>query len=263
MEHHFNIEIAQKYGVNEAIFLHNIAYWILHNKANGKNLHDGRYWTFNTAKAFAVLFIYWTNQNLRTIIKSCIDQGLIMVGNYNKRKSDRTLWYALTDKALLLYPAIGKIDLSLLNDEGHLLESTNESGRGLRGDTNPPTRAVEHLLESTTPFVSSNTALPNINKDNKQKKKDNRESALSKTLCPKRLEDFNTDAAEHTASVKKLNIKDMAKNFIDYYSARCEYRKDWKLKFIEWLKREKVTTNEQLPKNNEVRSTVPWFSDNH
>src|SRR5271165_4662880 len=111
MQHHFSIEIAQKHGVNEAIFLENIAFWILHNKANEKNFFDEMYWTYNATKAFGILFPYWSTQTIRTTIKSCIDQGLIITGNYNKRKSDRTSWYALSEKGLDLYPTIRKVDI--------------------------------------------------------------------------------------------------------------------------------------------------------
>jgi len=38
----FNIAVAKEYGVNEAIMVNNIVYWVIKNKANGKNCHDGR-----------------------------------------------------------------------------------------------------------------------------------------------------------------------------------------------------------------------------
>src|SRR5580693_2118286 len=103
MEHHFSVEVAATHGVNVAIFLNNIAYWIHKNKANKKHLHDGRYWTYNSQESFQELFPYWTRQNLRTIIDYCTNNDLILKANYNENKYDRTTWYALTDKALELY----------------------------------------------------------------------------------------------------------------------------------------------------------------
>ena len=45
MNHSFNIELAEKYGVECAIVIENLAFWIKKNEANNKNLYDNRYWT--------------------------------------------------------------------------------------------------------------------------------------------------------------------------------------------------------------------------
>lgn len=103
MEHHFSIEIAKKYGVNEAIFLNHMAFWIQKNLSNNKHLYEGRYWTYNTQNALLNIFPYWTRQNLRTVTKSCVDQELVITGNFNSISYDRTLWYGLTNLGLSLF----------------------------------------------------------------------------------------------------------------------------------------------------------------
>jgi len=102
-QHLFDVDIAVKYGVNIAIFLKNIAYWINFNRASDHNFHDGRYWTYREVKAYQLLFPYWTEKQIRTIIESSINFGLLQKGNYNKQAYDRTLWYALTDEGLKLF----------------------------------------------------------------------------------------------------------------------------------------------------------------
>jgi hypothetical protein len=99
MQHHFDIEIAKKYGVNVAIFLNNLVFWIQKNAANNKHFHDGRCWTYNSVKAYEILFPYWTKRQIETIINNCVKNNLILKGNYNKAQYDRTCWYALTDLA--------------------------------------------------------------------------------------------------------------------------------------------------------------------
>ena len=69
MNHSFNAEIADMYGVNEAILIENIYYWVSKNKANGKHYHDGKYWTYNSTKAFSELFYYWSESQIERIIK--------------------------------------------------------------------------------------------------------------------------------------------------------------------------------------------------
>ena len=67
--HMFNIEIANEYGIEEAIILQNISFWIDHNKANDKNFHDGHYWTYNSAKAFQKIFPYMSEYKIKRVLK--------------------------------------------------------------------------------------------------------------------------------------------------------------------------------------------------
>ena len=72
MEHNFNVEIAKLYGVNVAIFLNNLLFWVHKNRANKQNFRDGNYWTYNTVEAYTEIFPYWSYDQIRTIIKKCI-----------------------------------------------------------------------------------------------------------------------------------------------------------------------------------------------
>ena len=99
MEHSFDIEIAKEYGVNCAIILKNIYFWVKKNEANERHFHDGRYWTYNSVKAFNELFSYLGESQIKTALKKLEDEGLIVVGNYNEDTRDRTKWYALTKTA--------------------------------------------------------------------------------------------------------------------------------------------------------------------
>lgn len=100
MKHTFDVEIAAEYGVNCAIILDNIYYWIMKNKANQKHLHDGMYWTYNSIKAFLELFPYMTRDKVIGALKKLADNGLIVEGNYNDLAFDRTKWYAITEKGM-------------------------------------------------------------------------------------------------------------------------------------------------------------------
>ena len=97
MEHSFNIELAKKYGILEAILLKNIWFWIEKNKANEKNFYDETYWTYNSTRAFNELFPYASESAIKRALKSLQEKGIIKTGNYNKSAYDRTLWYAFTD----------------------------------------------------------------------------------------------------------------------------------------------------------------------
>lgn len=98
MIHVFDTDVAKKYGVNAAIILQNIGYWIKQNEANETNFFDGRYWTFNSKRAYGELFPYMSKRQIETAFQKLIDDGVLVTGNYNKLAYDRTLWYALTQK---------------------------------------------------------------------------------------------------------------------------------------------------------------------
>lgn len=98
MIHVFDTDVAQKYGVNAAIILQNIGYWIAQNEANEINFYDGRYWTFNSKRAYGELFPYMSEKQIRTALEKLIEDGVLVTGNYNKLAYDRTTWYALTEK---------------------------------------------------------------------------------------------------------------------------------------------------------------------
>jgi hypothetical protein len=96
MNHSFNVEDAEKYGIVEAILLSNLTHWMLKNKANNKHFYDGRWWTYNSVKAFSELFPYLTKDKVRRALDSLRDAGAIKVGSYNQSAYDRTSWYSVT-----------------------------------------------------------------------------------------------------------------------------------------------------------------------
>lgn len=100
MQHHFDVDLAVKYGMLEAIILNNLEFWTAKNQANGQNLHEGYYWTYNSTKALSELFPYVSQRQIQHALKHLRELGIIQTGNYNKSAYDRTLWYAFTDLGL-------------------------------------------------------------------------------------------------------------------------------------------------------------------
>jgi len=102
MEFSFNVEFANRYGIDEAIMIKSFQFWIRLNKANGNNFNDGKYWTYNTNKSLALYFSFWSEKQVRRIIESLVDKGVLIKGNYNKIGYDRTIWYAFVNEDLYL-----------------------------------------------------------------------------------------------------------------------------------------------------------------
>lgn len=95
MQHIFNIQDAVDYGIEEAIILYNIRFWLDKNLANNSNIHDGEVWTYNSVKAWAKLFPYMSESKISKTLTKMEEKGLIISGNYNKAKYDRTKWYSI------------------------------------------------------------------------------------------------------------------------------------------------------------------------
>ena len=102
MNHSFNVEIAEKFGIEKAIILEHFFFWIKKNKANKKNIHDGRYYTYNTAEAFAELFPYIKERKIAQILREMENEdNLLLSGQFFNY--DRTKSYTLTDYAMSLF----------------------------------------------------------------------------------------------------------------------------------------------------------------
>ena len=117
MDHSFDVEHAKKYGVDTAIVLKNLQFWIMKNKANNRHFYEGRTWTYNSVKAFAELFPYWTERQIIRILKTMEEKKIIISGNYNKSAYDRTKWYAFFDESIYLKSEIHLTERSNGNTE--------------------------------------------------------------------------------------------------------------------------------------------------
>lgn len=135
----FDPGVAKELGVDCAIMLSNIDFWVDVNRKNGINLFEGRYWTYNTVKAYCELFPFWSEQNIKTILKKLITSGYLEKGRFNKKGYDKTNWY-----------------------------TTNPSFReGSLESSEPRLELTNHRLESTNPLVRTNQPIPDNKQDNK------------------------------------------------------------------------------------------------
>lgn len=91
----FDSELAEKVGVESAVLLQGIMWWTQQNETNGRNCHDGHYWTYNSAKAFALQYSFLSPSQISKRLKALEEGGWILTGNYNPTPYDRTKWYTV------------------------------------------------------------------------------------------------------------------------------------------------------------------------
>jgi len=96
-----NTELACLIGLNEAIVLQQLHYWLEKNKASATNYYDGYFWTYGTIQEYRDRdFKFWSFNTVKRTITRLVEQGFLIKGNYNKMKLDQTAWYTINYAAL-------------------------------------------------------------------------------------------------------------------------------------------------------------------
>ncbi|AUR98121.1 hypothetical protein NVP1247A_47 [Vibrio phage 1.247.A._10N.261.54.E12] len=110
--HTFKVEDAIEHGIEKAVLLYNLRYWISKNIANNKHAHDGFVWTYNSQEAFSRLFPYMSPQKIGRILRSMEEDGLISSANYNRAGYDRTKWYTIPSMFIVQNQTMDGLDLN-------------------------------------------------------------------------------------------------------------------------------------------------------
>lgn len=164
MEHHFNIKFAKLYGIEEAIIVHNLYFWIIKNIANNVHEHDGRYWTYNSNNAFVALFPYMNKTKICRVMAHLESENIIIKDNFNQDSRDRTLWYAFTDYGI-----------NILND--------------CKYDVSKMTKCT---VQNELCKIQNETTIP-YNKQTDSKQKENKDNKLSLSKKGEELPNWKTD----------------------------------------------------------------------
>lgn len=140
--HSFYIEDAEKYGVDKAVLLYNLKFWLEKVKANDKDdhKHDGYYWTYNSAKAFAKLFPYYHERKIARMLQQLEDDGIILSGTFNKVAYDRTKWYSMPDFSICQNCQMKETEITNENDE--TVQPIPDSNTNNNPDSNPSTKSA-------------------------------------------------------------------------------------------------------------------------
>lgn len=227
MQHHFDVEIAEKYGVNCAILLNNLTYWVQKNEANEVNYFEGRYWTYNSIKAFKELFPYMSQRQIKYALSRLEEEGLIVTGSFGEDKYDRTLWYSVNFEKFT--------DVQKENEDDKIVKSSS---------TLLSNGYIQNCQMEYSTFVKSNSTLlsnvykeaninTNINTDNKQKN-------IKKACSDKdRFNEFwdkyprKTDKQKAYKAFKKLKLSDEKLDIIYSALERQKRSEQWQeVRFI-------------------------------
>ncbi|WP_433595153.1 hypothetical protein [Lysinibacillus xylanilyticus] len=88
--------LAAEIGLNNAIVLQQVHYWLRVSTNN----RDGHKWVYKTIDEWHEEFPFWSKRTLERVIQSLEDLEILVAGNYNKLKMDRTKWYRIKYETL-------------------------------------------------------------------------------------------------------------------------------------------------------------------
>lgn len=150
MNHSFNVEVAKEVGILAATIFNNIGFWVDHNRATGRNLIEGRYWTYNSVRAFAEQFPYATGAQIAGALRKLRDAGLLDTGQYCEDKRDRSLWYTLSERGASIFYgyALNQQEECIAQNNG--MDSSNPANDYISTDVNsdgkPDTKQLKEIL---------------------------------------------------------------------------------------------------------------------
>ncbi|NJH82141.1 conserved phage C-terminal domain-containing protein [Staphylococcus hyicus] len=138
-------KLAEEIGLNEAIILQQIHYWLNTSKHN----YDGKKWIYNSYPKWIEQFPFWSESTIKRTITSLEKQNLVHVGNYNKAGFDRTKWYSIN------YTTLNKLMTRPSGQNDPTMRSNWHDGIG----QNDPTNTINYT-ETTTEITTNNILSP-------------------------------------------------------------------------------------------------------
>jgi uncharacterized phage protein (TIGR02220 family) len=83
--------LAVKIGLNEAVVLQQIHYWL----GISKHQIKGKTWVYNTYEEWKKQLPFWSVSTIKRTILSLEVKGLLLSDNFNQMKMDKTKWYSI------------------------------------------------------------------------------------------------------------------------------------------------------------------------
>lgn len=88
--------LAVKIGLNEAIVLQQIHYWL----GRSKTEIDGHRWVYNTVQQWREQFPFWSDDTIGRALKNLREKGVVVAERLSKNGFDRTLYYRIEYRIL-------------------------------------------------------------------------------------------------------------------------------------------------------------------
>lgn len=121
IHHSFNIHLATFLkSADLAILMHHFEYWIDKNARANRNFHEGSYWTYDTLDELANTFPYYSRHQVKRMIEKLVEMKVLIRGNFNKSKFDRTCWYTYNKEFIAKWRNRQMEEMKSPNEKGEI-----------------------------------------------------------------------------------------------------------------------------------------------
>lgn len=171
-------KLAAKIGLNEAIMLQQIHYWIADSRC--PNQREGRNWHYDTYDGWQKQFPFWSISTIRRTAEKLRKLKLADAKAFNKLSGDSTLWYSinyaeLEKLELEVAPPVSKMNTPSCKSEQTPVSKMNNriyKEQRLRSETsteNNNSVVIEKLYDSANHLVTKQTLTSLLAKYDKEK----------------------------------------------------------------------------------------------
>ena len=157
-------ELAAVIGLNEAIILQQMQYWI----KKSEHRFDDKIWIYNSVSQWQTQFPFWSESTINRTIRNLEEKGLLFTGNYNRDRRDRTKWYSIN---YLQLDSIMKNAFSQ-NDECNLSNCDNASSQDDPMQDVNLTKPLPKITTKTTTEITTNNNTSSCDDKSKPEKTD-------------------------------------------------------------------------------------------
>lgn len=109
--------LAVALGLNEAIFLRQLFYWL----TRSKHIRDGKKWVFNSLKDWQKQLPFLSEKTIQRSIENLHEKGFIQIEKLDKNSMNRTNWYTIS------FLKLEELKKELKIEKTSLIEAEKES----------------------------------------------------------------------------------------------------------------------------------------
>lgn len=237
-------KLATEIGLNEAIILQQIHYWL----NQSKHFYDDKKWIYNTYEDWNEQFPFWSVMTIRRTITSLEKQNLIISANYNKAGFDKTRWYSID------YEVVESVNRRCVQNEQTMCSKrTDGSVQNEQTNTRDYTEtSSETTNNSANKFASeSKTQLTKEFEDwyNLYNKKKDRKAAFTKFKSARKkhsYEEIVKGTKEYLKTITDKHYQKYPKTFLHNESYLDDYSSDIKNDKGDITNKDDVVFNEVL-----------------
>ena len=239
MHHSADIALIAQLGFEQAFLVHHFQHWIRINRMDPKkkntHFHEGRCWMYQTREEIHKHFPYMSFETIKYAIEQLVIKGVLLAKNFNKKKFDKTLWYAFVDEkgvgldenSVQIYYA-QKVESQKMFTKG---KSPYRSGKIPHGEGKSPS-PIPDTIPDTIPTDISNGGHNDVhNPDDDLESVANKTDAIASDLSTYLFEEIQ----KRMPKFKKPNMKEWAA--VMHRMIRIDKREAFEImEVITWLK---------------------------